>query len=402
MSVTKSSAKVSSRSTKSNKAVKGFLTPGQLTELKKGSKVNIMVGADNDRFIGLEGASVNLLAHYSPYAKQKILKDHASALVIPNGSKTSIVWIYKYMFAGENDSQGLKPFSQLSVDELTSLHHHCAFLEYQPLMNRIVGRLKSIFCAILPSVEDFRIFEVAIPDLYTQVIDVLAYEMVSPGASNCTSYMSYATVDKSFGDALVQTMQKVLAQRKPQFNPNRYVRWANDYGKGLPTSESPREEPSTSEEMMPSKPLTTTESSTNKDAQDVPEVVDYTARPQRVSSKSPSATPSAESESPSPEPKKTANCFNCGDGGHVSRQCTAESKKQPVKQPIHCYNCGAGGHMSRNCTMPRFQKSGHGRKKIFRRVQRVPVIEVSTNGEGLRTCDREVKKGEMTRTGLVV
>ena len=43
-----------------------------------------------------------------------------------------------------------------------------------------------------------------------------------------------------------------------------------------------------------------------------------------------------------------------------------------------------------------------GRNKHFRHAQRDREIEVAKNGEGLVTCDREVRKGEMTRLGLIV
>lgn len=90
-----------------------FLTPLQLAEhvspckqhfhhltlasLKNGPKPNVIIGPDGDRFIGIEGASIWLLAHFSPYAKKKLLDERASNLSIPNGSKQTIQWIYKYM-----------------------------------------------------------------------------------------------------------------------------------------------------------------------------------------------------------------------------------------------------------------------------------------------------------------
>jgi len=37
-------------------------------------------------------------------------------------------------------------------------------------------------------------------------------------------------------------------------------------------------------------------------------------------------------------------CYNCGEMGHISNDCTkqrADTRK--------CFNCGQGGHLSRNC-----------------------------------------------------
>jgi hypothetical protein len=51
-----------------------FLTPLQLAELKKGSKTALLVGPARNHFIAIEGVSINLLAHFSPYAKEKLIE----------------------------------------------------------------------------------------------------------------------------------------------------------------------------------------------------------------------------------------------------------------------------------------------------------------------------------------
>ncbi|KAJ8258645.1 hypothetical protein COCON_G00176570 [Conger conger] len=45
-------------------------------------------------------------------------------------------------------------------------------------------------------------------------------------------------------------------------------------------------------------------------------------------------------------------CYNCGRGGHISRDC-----KEPKKEREQCcYNCGKAGHMARDCDHANEQK----------------------------------------------
>lgn len=138
-------------------------------------------------------------------------------------------------------------------------------------------------------------------------------------------------------------------------------------------------------------------------------------------------------------------CFNCSETGHTARNCTVDQglatipeenaaktgeadtgikdeSKNGTRPPPVCYNCNEEGHIARNCRYPReFSRQNHfnenltdnpdpnvgrGRNKNRRRarvdrymdyVQAIPVIH---NGEGITTCDREVRLGEVTRTGL--
>jgi hypothetical protein len=69
-----------------------------------------VVGPDGNRYIGLEGASVNLLAHFSPTAQKMLIEERGTVLTIPNGNKQAIRWVYKYLWGGEKDPQGLDAF----------------------------------------------------------------------------------------------------------------------------------------------------------------------------------------------------------------------------------------------------------------------------------------------------
>jgi hypothetical protein len=48
-------------------------------------------------------------------------------------------------------------------------------------------------------------------------------------------------------------------------------------------------------------------------------------------------------------------CFNCGEKGHLSRQCPNPRKE--MKDRVRCFNCGKVGHMSFDCPEPRKNKA---------------------------------------------
>jgi hypothetical protein len=59
------------------------------------------------------------------------------------------------------------------------------------------------------------------------------------------------------------------------------------------------------------------------------------------------------------EPPPTSDagmvCFNCGEKGHISRQCP--NPRVEMEDRVRCYNCGRVGHMSFDCPEPRKNKA---------------------------------------------
>ncbi|KAL6709351.1 hypothetical protein ACN47E_001758 [Coniothyrium glycines] len=389
---------------------KTILMPNQLAELKKGPRTNILIGPDGDRFIGLEGTSSNLLAHFSHFAKKKLLEEGTTVLCIPNGSKSAIVWIYKYMSSGEQDPSDLTPFEDFSFDDLVLLYQHCAFLEFNTLRTRIVSRLKRNYLTSLPSVKHIQLFQSCVPELYEYCVLLLASEMVNPWTCNYTAWQQLSESNKAFGKALDTAIQKILTKRVKVSEDyygsttNRQVLWSKAYlDKAGSAPRSPRPQP------PPPVP-------TNK-----------TAAKQKKKKKNPFL------------------CYACGEQGHSARTCTSRTTAQaanpvpsqpstpaantvpvappprpsakprgPVrgnKQKYTCRKCAGHGHSTRKCPSnlmlnaagKPIARPATGRNKDFRRAQQDRQdcgIELFEDGEGLTTCVREAQRGEVTRTGL--
>jgi hypothetical protein len=92
----------------------------------------------------IEGAYPSILKHFSGFAKEALSARNAtpSRLVIPFGSKDVIVWIYRYMLAGEKDTNIAQKYNEMTLTELAELYHHCILLDYPSLANKTVGALR--------------------------------------------------------------------------------------------------------------------------------------------------------------------------------------------------------------------------------------------------------------------
>lgn len=402
-----------------------------LARLKNRPKTSVIIGPDGDHFIGIEGASIHLMAHFSPYAKKKLLDERASNLCIPNGSKHTIQWIYKYMQAGETDAHGQEKFEWLSVDNLVLLYTHSAFLEYTSLMNRVLGRLKGQYYDSLPTVDEIKTFQVCVPPLYEHAINILADEMIYPWACSYSAYSEFAMEDQAFSYKLDQTINDLLARRVEvsekyyATTKNRQVIWAKQYYETVKTAKVGLKEQEVSKRVTVDCPIDL--DSKPKDAAVKKERVGRNAKARNstnaladtMNNKDPSSGGHNEAgaKTRKPKPANHFSCYYCGENGHIARNCTAKAAAtnqaaDAIKRStIVCNNCKEEGHIARICNAPAkvsektVRRDATGRNRNVRRPQKDRAdrrIDVAGNGEGIRTCDREVRKGEVTRTGLII
>jgi hypothetical protein len=424
-------------------------------------------------------------------------------LTIPNGSKKAILWIYKYMQAGECDIVGLDAFGTLSSSILTVIYQHCDFLEYESLKRRVYSRLKGKFYNVLPTVQEIEFYQTSIPELYEHLLHCLFEEMVNPWTRNYEPYSRLAETNAAFGKALGDAMDNFFISRVKtseayyQNTTNQYTVWAIKYIEAVVagTVRPKRPVPKPVNKARQTGSVAPGLFSKNRpDATPMADVIlsckDISATsvrqvPQRnLKSKTPfkcyscgnkghisrncnaklqgSFVPNNVSEPEKPvqvhKARKAFACYTCGSEGHIARNCTvtvkdATERRPPVcfscnetghiarncmqeklvtgdsnnystsahprrkpksKEPCICFNCGGEGHMARECIdeksntgvefvgATRLVHTTAGLNRSFCNTQRNHKIEVVKNGEGLATCDREVRKGDMTRTSLIV
>ena len=57
---------------------------------------------------------------------------------------------------------------------------------------------------------------------------------------------------------------------------------------------------------------------------------------------------SSPKDTPSRRGRGGRQCYNCGESGHISKDCSKPSERKGRE----CYNCGESGHISRDCSKP--------------------------------------------------
>jgi uncharacterized membrane protein len=90
-------------------------TVAKMASLKTDATVSIPVGPPGNNYTVIEGAFAKLLMHYSDLAKKELSKAGIKQLSVGNGEKAYLVWMYRYMLAGERDPPGQDKFESFSV-----------------------------------------------------------------------------------------------------------------------------------------------------------------------------------------------------------------------------------------------------------------------------------------------
>jgi hypothetical protein len=109
----------------------------QMASLKTGATVSIRVGPPGNNYIVIEGAFAKLLMHYSDLVKKELSKAGIKQLSVANGEKVYLMWMYRYMPAGERDPPGQDKFESFSVMQLVRLYEHSDMMEYQQLKEKL-------------------------------------------------------------------------------------------------------------------------------------------------------------------------------------------------------------------------------------------------------------------------
>lgn len=367
--------------------------------MKSGPTVNIFVGPADDEYIGIEGAYVKVLTHYSGFAKKAMSSYGATRFSVPNGVKQILGWIYKYMLAGEKDTD-IDKFHDFDIPYLTLLYGHAAVLEYQSLMDKCFKRVRYLINDIgMLDIQTIRNIAIYIPALNQTIAKSIAFEITDKIADYNLPHVD-ATYDiEGFGpiiDAAVQDRLKFLISRSEWFynqpKVKRFIVAMNHQYYYREQSEVPQKPPKQQQVQLVASIEEVAESSTvaapevkktkqsrypkkSKPAQPQPDGVSL--NPEDNSSPTMKLTVASESKSevvmttymdtetkqtgsehktPMPHQNATKDHTTAFDMANLAPANKFPGEKldhqRGMSRNLSCYNCGKKGHLSRDCVSP--------------------------------------------------
>ncbi|KAF1958117.1 hypothetical protein CC80DRAFT_591903 [Byssothecium circinans] len=387
---------------------KPSLTPSEFAKLKTGKRANLVVGSEGDTFIAVENAYVNLLCHHWGLAKKQLSTGTSNALVIKDGVKPIMQWIYKYMLCGEKDTECHVTLEKLSPADLCKLYYHAKYVEYTALERRIFGLVRAGLREDFPTPATIRNVYEIVPELVKELLPIITDIFLEPLVFDYGPYIGVAEQHAGFGKDLDQLMKKRLAglklrgekyyerirqieSRRPRQNTESTAAVGNQ---GVVPSNSQDSRGQKTEALNPVAPETETNPkrrNNKRGARKVKETETAAGKAKDSTSQEKGTVPipkKTENSNPSRKEKAKARrpvCFACNGIGHLARQCTTDVEdtpapastntevpkptetpaatkpkaKQTARPPQVCFNCDTEGHIARNCPAPKVDTPTH-------------------------------------------
>ncbi|KAF2805019.1 uncharacterized protein BDZ99DRAFT_501914 [Mytilinidion resinicola] len=398
------------------------LSPLEFSKLKTGRKVSVVVGDPGNQYIAIEAAYVKVLSHYSHYLKQALASDHSSRLFIPCGDKNVLLFIYRWMLAGEQNSNAKNAlkFEDLRLPDLITLYYHCVFLEYHSLREKTCARLEWKLKSVIPTIEQLSVILAYTPAVAESAVQAIARLFFRPVCYDFSAYLALASKDPEFGKALDVAIAQLKFSLVRQHNGRPQRRGRPNQVRidvvSLKRQSGPQQNinihKNDKTQQEPSDFVT-------GPAPKADAVVDATVsrrrRAKRTKPKAkglaPAATQSQENAIATPQvalpkiglstpdPRKAPKNTD-GEAGDAPDKGAALNKSTPNhfrrgRAPSSRAPLKPVGQIPANYNNPNIAVVEH-------RRPRRRAVEVYRNGEGITTSSREAKPGEMTRTGLVI
>lgn len=181
--------------------------------MKIGQTTTITIGPKDDCHIAIKSAYIDLISHYSPFAKKQLHDNANSSLFIAGGQEDIVRWIYLYMLGGEKDTGFYKYLDDLTFCELIDYYQHAKWLEYESLSRRFYNNLRSRLHKTLPDDTSVEKIRTVVPALYGRAMEKVIGVFINPLEFDYGTYLDLAVRNKEFGRELDTTIRKTLDQK---------------------------------------------------------------------------------------------------------------------------------------------------------------------------------------------